>query len=187
MAGPGKLIYVVGPSGAGKDALLDYVRANLPPDANVKFARRWITRPADAGGEAHRPLAHAEFEAKVRSGAFAMHWRAHGNGYGIDAEIADWLRSGATVIVSGSRAHLPQALQDFPDLHVIHVCADPAVLRERLLRRGRETAEQIEERIARAGRYALPPGARVTEVRNDRRLEDGEADMLAAVLDIARE
>ena len=87
-------------------------------------------------------------------------------------------------MVSGSRAHLPQALKDFPGLHVIHVSADPAVLRERLLHRGRETAAQIDERLARAARYALPQGARVTEVRNDRRLEDGEADMLAAIRNI---
>lgn len=184
MTGPGKLIYVVGPSGAGKDALLEHARANLPADTKVTFARRWITRSADAGGEAHRALTSAEFERKLRLGAFAMHWRAHGNGYGIDAEIGDWLRSGATVVVSGSRAHLPQALKDFPGLHVIHVSADPAVLRERLLHRGRETAAQIDERLARAARYALPQGARVTEVRNDRRLEDGEADMLAAIRNI---
>jgi len=186
MSGPGKLIYVVGPSGAGKDALLDYARAHLPPDANVKFAQRWITRPADAGGEAHRPLTLDEFEEKVRSDAFAMHWRAHGNGYGIDAEIRGWLRAGTTVVVSGSREHLLQALQDFPGLHVLNVTVDPAVLRERLLRRGRESAAQIEERLQRAARHALPPGLPRVEVRNDGRLEDGEADMLAAIVAIAR-
>lgn len=186
MTGPGKLIYVVGPSGAGKDALLDYARAHLPLEANVKFARRWITRPADAGGEAHQALTPAEFEEKVQAGAFAMHWRAHGNGYGIGREIRDWLQSGATVVVSGSRAHLPQALQDFPDLHVLHVTVDPAVLRERLLRRGRETAAQIDERLARAARNAMPPGVPRVDVRNDRRLEDGETDMLAAIMAIAR-
>jgi ribose 1,5-bisphosphokinase len=186
MSRPGKLIYVVGPSGAGKDALLDYARAHLPPEANVRFVRRWITRPADAGGEAHRPLTLDEFEEKVRSDAFAMHWRAHGNGYGIGREIRDWLQSGATVVVSGSRAHLPQALQDFPGLHVLNVIVDPVVLRERLLRRGRESAAQIEERLQRAARHALPPGVPRVDVRNDGRLADGEADMLAAIIAISR-
>ena len=69
MTGPGKLIYVVGPSGAGKDALLEHARANLPADTKVTFARRWITRSADAGGEAHRALTSAEFERKLRIGA----------------------------------------------------------------------------------------------------------------------
>lgn len=181
----GKLIYVVGPSGAGKDALLDYARAHLPAGLDVRFAQRWITRPADAGGERHRPLTLAEFEERVRAGGFAMHWRAHGNGYGIDGEIREWLREGATVVVSGSREHLPQALKDFPALHVVHVSVDAAVLRERLLRRGRESAAQVDERLARALRYAPPAGARVTEVRNDRSLEEGEAGMLAAIVRIA--
>lgn len=185
MTGSEKLIYVVGPSGAGKDALLDYARVHLPPGANVKFAQRWITRPADAGGEAHRPLTMPEFEKRVGASGFAMHWHAHGNGYGIDGEIRDWLQSGATVVVSGSREHLPQALKDFPGLQVLHVTVDPAVLRERLLRRGRETTAQIDERLERASRYTPPRGARVTEVRNDRCLEDGEADMLAAIMRIA--
>ena len=76
----GRLVYVVGPSGAGKDALLEYARAHLPHGAKVKFAPRWITRPADAGGERHLPLTQAEFEQRVKAGRFAMHWRAHGNG-----------------------------------------------------------------------------------------------------------
>ena len=117
----GKLIYVVGPSGAGKDALLDYARAHLPPGATVKFARRWITRPADAGGEAHHAITTAEFDAMLAAGRFALHWRAHGNGYGIGTEIDDWLRDGNTVVVSGSRENARQARTLYPNLSVIEV------------------------------------------------------------------
>src|SRR5258708_5896196 len=42
----GHLLYIVGPSGAGKDALLDYARARLPAGSAVRFVRRWITLPA---------------------------------------------------------------------------------------------------------------------------------------------
>ena len=178
----GRLVYVVGPSGAGKDALLEYARAHLPPGAKVKFARRWITRPADAGGERHLPLTQAEFEQRVKAGRFAMHWRAHGNGYGIEAEIRDWLLEGNTVVVSGSRGHLPQALKDFPEMLIVHVTVRPEVLRERLERRGRETEAEIEERLVRAAQFALPVGLAVTEVRNDGPLEEGGEALLQAIL-----
>ena len=179
---PGRLIYVVGPSGAGKDALLDYARARLPPDANIKFAKRWITRPAGAGSEAHLPLTQAEFAQKVQQGAFAMHWQAHGNHYGIGTEIRDWLRAGSAVVVSGSREDLPRALADFPDVRVLQVTVNPGVLRERLLRRGRESSAQIEERLRRANQFGVPKHAAIVEIRNDGSLEEGEAAMLHALL-----
>ena len=35
-----KLVYIVGASGCGKDALMAYARQNLPSDARVAFAHR---------------------------------------------------------------------------------------------------------------------------------------------------
>ena len=178
----GRLIYVVGPSGAGKDALLEYARAHLPPGTRMRFARRRITRPADTGSEHHVPLTRAEFDDLVKAGQFAMHWRAHGNGYGIDAEIRDWLRNGDTVVVSGSREYLPQALADFPDLSVVCVTVRPEILRERLQARGRESAAEIEERLGRTARFPLPAGVSAVEVRNDGSLEEGGEALLRALL-----
>lgn len=180
----GRLIYVVGPSGAGKDALLDYARAHLPESdrTRVRFARRWITRPAGSVGEDHQPVTHEEFERMVDEGRFAMAWRANGNGYGIGKEIRDWLAEGTTVVVSGSREYLPQALKDFPDIQAVSVTVSLQVLRGRLERRGRESAEEIERRLERAAKFALPEGVNAVEIRNDLAVEKAGVEMLSAIL-----
>ena len=86
----GPLAYVMGPSGAGKDSVLERARAMLPPDAPVAFAHRYITRPADVGGENHVALSRAEFALRRGRGLFTYHWHAHGNDYGVGCEIQAW-------------------------------------------------------------------------------------------------
>jgi ribose 1,5-bisphosphokinase len=51
----GALVYVMGPSGAGKDSVLGRARAMLSTDLPIVFAHRYITRPADSGGEPDWP------------------------------------------------------------------------------------------------------------------------------------
>jgi ribose 1,5-bisphosphokinase len=178
----GTLYYVVGPSGAGKDALLDYARVRLPKGVDVRFARRWITRGAGSAGENHLPVSHEEFARMAAAGRFAMQWSANGNRYGIGCEIRDWLKEGATVVVSGSREYLPQALKNFPELKVISITVSPEALRGRLERRGRETAREIETRIKRAARFALPAGVASIDIANNNSLDAAGEVMLAALV-----
>lgn len=163
----GRLIYVVGPSGAGKDSVIDYARAHLPAAAAVVFARRTITRPASAGGEDHRAVDEAGFERLLAQGAFAMHWRANGLAYGIGVEILDRLAEGRTVVVSGSRGHLPEAIAAFPGIETVLVTAKLETLRARLGARGREDATQVTQRLERAASLTLPPGLRAFRIDND--------------------
>ena len=163
----GRLIYIVGPSGAGKDSVIGYARERLPAGSKVVFARRTITRHGDAGGEDHVGVTGEQFESMLSSGAFAMHWRANGLAYGIGREILDWLEAERTVVVSGSRGHLPEALDGFPGLAVVQITANPETLKARLMQRGREHAGEIEARLARAADLGLLLGARAATVTND--------------------
>lgn len=144
-----RLIYVVGPSGSGKDSLLRYARERLADDPGVVFAHRYITRAADAGGENHVALTPAEFASRQRNRLFELAWQSHGHSYGIGIEINQWLTKGATVVVNGSREYLAEASRRFPELLAVAIDVPTEVLRERLLARGREDPSSIEQRLER--------------------------------------
>lgn len=165
---------VVGPSGGGKDTL---IAGALRARPDLRLVRRVITRPPDAGGEDYESVTDDEFAARLASGAFALHWQAHGLRYGIPRER---LEGTGTALFNGSRAVLAQAQASFPGLRVILVTAPDAILAARLAARGRETADDIRARLARAS-FALPPGLRAVEVVNDGTPEEGIARFLAAL------
>jgi ribose 1,5-bisphosphokinase len=150
-SGTGRLIFLVGPSGSGKDSLIDASREQLAA-AGVEIARRVITRSAEAKGEAAQGVTPEQFDTLRAQGAFAMHWRANGLDYGIPRQVDQWLAAGRAVLVNGSRAYLPEARQRYPDMLAVLVEVKPEVLRQRLLARGRETAEEVEQRLARSAR-----------------------------------
>jgi ribose 1,5-bisphosphokinase len=169
-----RLIYVVGPSGAGKDSVLSWLREQTPESATVQWARRTIDRPssAESGAENHESVDTAAFERLLAEGAFAMHWSANSHRYGIrPSELIRLKDSSWCVMVNGSRAHLPLAARDYPGLTVLLITASPAVLRERLLARGRESVSAVEARLQRHVALDIPSGCALVEIHNDRTLE----------------
>jgi ribose 1,5-bisphosphokinase len=146
----GRFVYVMGPSGSGKDSVIGYARARHGGLPHVAFAHRYITRQAAAGGENHVELAPAEFLARRNAGCFALSWRSHGNDYGLGREIDTWMEAGLVVVANGSRAHFPQAYARYPGLLPVLVHVDPALLRHRLRIRDREGAVARADRLTRA-------------------------------------
>ena len=171
------LFAIVGPSGAGKDTLMEAARARDPA---VHLVRRVITRPTEAGGEDFEGVTEAEFARRLAAGEFVLHWRAHGFAYGIPASVRDVLAEGRAVLFNGSRAMLAEAVRAFPELKVIHVTARPEVLRARLEKRGRETSDEIEKRLDRA-RVSLPLGLDLFEIDNSGDLETALSALLRVV------
>jgi len=145
----GRMVVVVGPSGAGKDTLIGRAAQYFEGRTDVHFARRVITRGADAGGEDHISVSEGGFEAMDRAGSFAVSWTAHGLKYGIPAAVLQELSQGNIVIANGSRSVLDRFRAAFPRLTVINVTARPEVLAERLEARGRETRADILKRLER--------------------------------------
>lgn len=171
------LVAVVGPSGAGKDTLMAGARERLADDARFRFVRRGITRPAEAGGEAHEPLTEAGFAARREAGGFALWWAAHGLLYGIPRDIEDDLAAGRVVVANLSRGVLADASRY--RLRVLEITAPVPLRAARLAARGREDVADIAARLAREA--ALPAGLDVETVVNDSDVATGVARVLAAL------
>lgn len=178
-----RLIYLMGASGSGKDTLLRLLRGQLQDSEPVLVAHRYITRDS-AGTEDALSLSADEFARRAALGCFALCWDSHALRYGIGVEIDAWLGQGAAVIVNGSRAHLAQAHARYPGLTAVEITVDPARLAQRLASRGRESADQIAQRLARATQaFAVPSACVIRHVGNDEAPEAAAAALLA----IARE
>jgi ribose 1,5-bisphosphokinase len=169
MSGP--LVYVMGPSGAGKDSVLNRARSMLSIDLPIVFAHRYITRPAEAGGENHVALSGAEFALRRAHGLFAFHWQAHGNDYGIGLEVHAWRKAGLTVVVSGSREHFQKMDGIDEDTVPVLITAPAERRRERLAMRGREDTDAAAERLRRGVAHDIDAPDLVTIV-NDGALDD---------------
>ncbi|MVW70818.1 phosphonate metabolism protein/1,5-bisphosphokinase (PRPP-forming) PhnN [Bordetella sp. 15P40C-2] len=176
-----RLIYLMGPSGSGKDTLLRLMRSMLQPEEPVLAAHRYITR-ASSNDESSVALTPSEFQRRMELGCFALHWQSHGLHYGIGIEIDAWLASEALVIVNGSRRHLPVAHARYPDLNAIEITASPEILASRLAQRARENPEQIAARLRQATHsYQVPEGCRISRLANEGSPQEAAERLLAAV------
>ncbi len=177
---PGRFLFIVGPSGAGKDSLIDGARALLSPEYFVQ-ARRVITRPAGSAGEDHEACTEEEFLARQARNEFLLTWQAHGLHYGLPATLKDELAAGRNVIANGSRSMVAQLVRQLPSLLVIEVTAPAEILAQRLASRGRETTEDVARRLARTTE-PYPAEVECIRVMNDLTLDVGVKRFVAAIL-----
>ncbi|GAA4911828.1 phosphonate metabolism protein/1,5-bisphosphokinase (PRPP-forming) PhnN [Nesterenkonia rhizosphaerae] len=143
----GVFVGVVGPSGAGKDAVLRYAQRRLEPEGFL-FPRRVITRMAgDAEDSEYVSVPRfAELEA---AGAFALSWKAHHLQYGIPAETLEQVSAGAVVVGNLSRTVLGQLSTRFARARVVRITVAENVRRARIIARGREDYAALAARLNR--------------------------------------
>ena len=149
LVGPGRLVLVVGPSGAGKDTLLRGAQAACAGDASVVFPRRVVTRPKSEA-EDHDTLTETEFTQAVADGAFALWWGAHGNQYGIPSSIDADIRNGRTVVCNVSRTMTGATRRKYADVAVVLVTAPEKILAARLRQRQRADDGDLAKRVQRS-------------------------------------
>ena len=161
--GPGRLILVVGPSGAGKDTLIGLARTACTDDGGIVFPRRVVTREATAS-EDNEHISFEAFQQTCASGGFAVNWEAHGHYYGLPRGIDDELRAGRTVVVNVSRTVVDAMRRGYEHVTVVSITAPSDVLAQRLAARARGSDGQIEHRLRRAVDDPAAPDATIVNV-----------------------
>jgi ribose 1,5-bisphosphokinase len=156
MIGPGRLVLVVGPSGAGKDTLIGLAQAACAGDGSIVFARRSVTREASAS-EDNEHVSPEAFRQACARGDFAIHWEAHGHGYGLPRAIDGDVGAGRIVVANVSRGVVDAMRRGYADVTVVSITAPPEVLAERLAARSRSSDGPLSNRL---GRVVDAAGAR---------------------------
>jgi len=154
----GILFVVSAPSGAGKTTLVERIRRTPNLFYSVSCTTR-APRTGEIEGQDYQFLSDADFRERIEKGDFLEDAHVHGDYYGtLRGPIVTNLKSGNDVLID----------IDTQGAAVIRNCADPLIrdaladvfimppdleeLRKRLLKRGTETAQQIDSRLATAAR-----------------------------------
>lgn len=192
---------IVGPSGAGKDTIMNAVHEVLKNNPEFLFVRRIITRKAginsfndhdetsqNIGNEDNIGVSLEKFFELSQKASFSLQWFAHGIHYGLPMGIVDEVHKGKIVIANVSRAELEHAKELFGKVYVIEINAPIEILKERLLGRKREKITDIEERLKRANiPIQLPEGSKYCYIDNSGNVKSAVDKMLSILQSISSE
>jgi guanylate kinase len=154
----GILFVISAPSGAGKTTLVQALRKNGNCFYSVSCTTR-APREGEIDGMHYYFLLPSDFLAKLESGDFMEHAQVHGDYYGTLREpVLSNLKNGVDVLIDidtqGAatirNSNDPIVRQALADIFIMP--PDVEELRRRLMKRGTETAQQIESRLATAMR-----------------------------------
>ncbi len=154
ITGPGLLFVVSGPSGAGKDTLIEALRARRPSLLYSVSATTREPRPEERDGEHYSFVSRQEFD-RLREGGRLLESREYnGNLYGTPRDyIERSLTEGYDVVLKPEVNGALAVQAAFPGAVLIFVVPDRfSNLRERLLARRTETNEEIARRLEIATR-----------------------------------
>jgi len=151
----GRLIVISAPSGAGKTSLISALLKTH--GARLQLSVSTTTRPPRPGEEHGKDYFFCEkdvFAKQIEDGAFLEWAFVHGNYYGTSRQwIEEQLARGGFVLLEIDWQGAQQIRAQFPREQVVSIFIRPPTveaLRQRLIDRGKDSVEVIEERLRAA-------------------------------------
>ena len=184
MFGPGLLFVVSGPSGAGKDTLVEALRARMPRLKYSVSATTRAPRPGEQDGLSYFFTNPPAFRRRLAEGGFLEYREYNGNLYGTPRDFVErTLTEGYDLIMKPEVNGALRIKEAFPDAVLIFILPDKfSHLRERLEARRTETNEEIARRLEIA--HAEVEYIRQFDylVINEQRRSDEAVDDLEAIV-----
>ncbi|MCL0043907.1 guanylate kinase [Dehalococcoidia bacterium] len=146
------VIVISGPSGVGKDTVLDRMKHLRRPWQFVVTATTRSKRTNERDGVEYIFMKPSEFQALLVSGEFLEHAEVYGNSYGVPkAQVENALQQGNDIIVKTDVQGARSLKAKIPDALLIFLAPpDMNELERRLKERKSETKENLEQRIETA-------------------------------------
>jgi guanylate kinase len=147
-----KVFVITGPSGVGKGTLIrELLRRVSGLELSVSATTR-SPRGGEVDGRDYHFLDRAEFDRRAQEGEFLEHATYSGNRYGtLRSEVERRLADGASVVLEIEVQGARQVRAAMPESVLVFIAPpSPASLRERLVGRGTDSPEQIDERLRTA-------------------------------------
>ena len=182
----GILLVVAGPSGTGKGSIVAWLKTHVP---SLRWSVSWTTRAARAGevdGVDYHFKTRDEFERLRDADGFLEWFDVYGDLKGTpDAPVRDFLAAGDDVLLEVDVQGALAVRRRYPDALLVFVRPPSREeQRARLTKRGQDSAEQIERRLAAAAAEEEQASSFDAVIVNDD--VDRAAAQVAAILDRRR-
>jgi len=147
----GKLFIISGPSGVGKDTIVNNLQFGLYNLQKIPTFTTRKPRENEKEGDQYYFVSKAKFKDLIKQGEILEYNFYNGNYYGTSKkDIENALKSGKNVLLTIDVNGALNIKKQYPDACLIFIKSKLSDIKKRLEKRGQNTPREIEERLETA-------------------------------------